>query len=98
MAKISSKVKSEGVRMGLKAMGKLMEDPTRAEKLMKAFQTVQSTRERVDEAAASVLHFSHLPSRDDVKALSRHAGKLKRKTKKLMAMLDKLEKKIDSAE
>lgn len=95
MVKIGKKVKNEGLRMGMKAMGKLMEDPNRAEKIMKAFQTVQTTRERMDEATAQVLHFGHLPSRDDVKKLSRQAGKLKRKSKKILSTLDKLSKKLE---
>ena len=82
--------------MGMKAMGKLMEDPNRADKIMKAFQTVQTTRERVDEATAHMLHFSHLPSRDDVKKLSRQAGKLKRKSKKILSSLDKLTRKLET--
>jgi seryl-tRNA synthetase len=91
---IGDKVKSEGLKMGMKAMSKLMESPERAEKMMKAVETVQRSRERVDETAARLLNLSQLPSKDDVRELSRQAGRLRRQMKKIMAALDDLEAKL----
>lgn len=91
---ISKRVKSEGLKLGMKAMSKLMESPERAEKVMKALERVQRSRERVDETASRLLHLSQLPSRDDVKDLMRQAGKLRREAKKILAALDDLEERL----
>lgn len=92
---IKDKVKSEGLKMGMKAMGKIMESPDRAEKVMKAVQGVQQARERVDETTAKLLNAGQLPSREDVKDLARQAGKLRRQSKKVIALLDDIDEVLD---
>jgi hypothetical protein len=87
-------LKDKGVQLGMKAMGKLMESPERAEKVMKAVQKVQQGREAVDEAAARMLNLSQLPAKTDLKDLSRQAGRLKREAKKILALLDDIEAKL----
>jgi hypothetical protein len=87
-------LKDKGMQLGMKAMGKLMEKPERAERVMKAVQTVQQGREAVDEAAARMLNFSQLPAKTDLKDLSRQAGKLKREAKKILALIDDIEAKL----
>lgn len=91
---ISKKMKSEGLKFGMKAMGKLMESPDRAEKVMKAVESVQRSKEKVDETAHRLLHLGQLPARDDLKELSRQAGRLRRQAKKILASLDDLEEKL----
>ena len=46
---IGDKLKGEGMKLGMKAMGKLMESPERAEAVMKAVQSaaLASTRRRI---------------------------------------------------
>ena len=46
---LGDKMKKEGLRYGMKAVGKLMEDPERATKLMKAVEQVQKGKEVVDD-------------------------------------------------
>ena len=87
-------IKDKGMALGMKAMGKLMESPERAEKVMKAVQQVQKGRDVVDEAAARVLNLSQLPSKSDMKELGRQAGRLKREAKKILALLDEIEGKV----
>lgn len=87
-------LKEKGVSLGMKAMGKLMEKPERAERVMKAVQKVQQGREAVDEAAARMLNLSQLPAKSDMKELGRQAGKLKREAKKILALLDEIEAKV----
>lgn len=87
-------IKDKGVAFGMKAMGKLMEKPERAERLMKAVQKVQQGREVVDEAAARVLNLSQLPAKSDMKELGRQAGKLRREAKKILALIDEIEAKV----
>ena len=91
---IGDKLKGEGMKLGMKAMGKLMESPERAEAVMKAVQSVQKGREQIDETAKHLLHISQLPSSSDLKELSRQAGRLKREAKKILALLDDVEAKL----
>jgi hypothetical protein len=88
-------LKDKGMQLGMKAMGKLMESPERAEKVMKAVQQVQKGREAVDEAAARMLNLGQLPAKSDMKDLGRQAGRLKREAKKILALLDDIEAKIE---
>jgi len=87
-------IKNRGLELGMKAMGKLMEKPERAEAVMKAVQRVQQGREAVDEAAARMLNMSQLPAKSDLKDLSRQAGRLKREAKKILALLDDIEARL----
>lgn len=91
---IGDRVKSEMMSRGMKAVSKIMEDPARAEKVMKAVETVQKSRERMDETTQRLLNIGQLPSRDDVKDLARQAGRLRREAKKVLAALDDLEAKL----
>jgi len=94
---VTKKLKSEGMKLGMKAMSKLMEDQQRAEKVMKAVETVQKSRERMDETAARLLNLSQLPSKEDIRELSRQAGRLRRETKKILAALDDLEERLEQS-
>lgn len=87
-------LRDKGLQFGMKAVGKLMESPERAERVMKAVQTVQQGREVVDEAAARMLNLSQLPSKSDLKELARQAGRLKRESKKVLALLDDIEARL----
>ena len=87
-------IKDKGMQLGIKAMGKLMENPDRAERVMKAVQNVQKGRDAVDEAAARMLNLSQLPAKTDLKEIGRQAGKLKREAKKILALIDEIEAKV----
>jgi hypothetical protein len=93
---IGDKMKSEGMRLGMKAVGKLMEDPDRATKLMKAVEQVQKGKEAVDETTHRLLNLGQVAAASDVKELSREAGRVKRELKKALALLDDIEAKLDS--
>jgi hypothetical protein len=92
---IGDKVKSEGMKLGMKAVGKLMEDPDRATKLMKAIEQVQKGKEAVDETTHRLLNFGQLAAAADVKELSRDAGRVKRGLKKALSLLDDIEAKLE---
>ncbi len=93
---ISKKVKSEGMKLGMKAVGKLMEDPERATKLMKAVEQVQKGKEAVDETTHRLLNLGQLAAASDVKQVSRDAGRIKRELKKALAVLDDIEAKLEA--
>jgi hypothetical protein len=92
---IGKKVKSEGFKLGMKAMGKLMEDPERANKLMKAVEQVQKGKEAVDETTHRLLNLGQFAAAADLKQVSRDAGRVKRELKKALALLDDIEAKLD---
>jgi hypothetical protein len=61
---------------------------------MKAVEKVQKGGERVDETAQRILNIGQLPSRDDLQEISRQAGRLRRETKKILAVLDDIDAKL----
>lgn len=92
---ITDRMKSQGMRLGMKAVTKVLESPDRAEKIMDAVGSVQRTQERFEETAQRMLNMGNLPSRDDVKALNRKVGRLRREAKKVLAGLESLERRLD---
>lgn len=95
--KMRDKLKSEGMRLGMKAVSKLMESPERADKVTKAMETVLQSKEKIDDTTHWLLNFSNLPSSDDVADLGRQAGRLRREAKKILARVDDLHDKLDEA-
>ncbi len=93
---IGKTVKKEGLKLGMKAVSKLMQDPERADKVMKAVEQVQKGKESLDETTHRLLNFGQLAAAADLKQVSRDAGKLKRELKKALAILDDIEAKLDS--
>ncbi|MCP4501257.1 MAG: hypothetical protein GY822_14955 [Deltaproteobacteria bacterium] len=92
---IGDKVKSEGMKAGMKAMSKLMEQPERAQKVMKVIEGVQKSKDAIDDTTASIRNLGQLPSKTDVKELSRKVGRLKREGKKVLALIDDIEERLD---
>ena len=92
---LSDKMKSQGLKLGMKAVGKLMEDPQRASRLMKAVEQVQKGKEVVDETTHRLLNLGQLAAASDHKEVYRQAGKVKRELKKALAHLDDIEAKLE---
>ena len=90
-------IKDRGIKLGMKAVGKLLEKPERADSVMRAVQKVQGAREKVDATTARLLNLSNIPSREDIKGLSRRIGKLRRQGKKILASIDDIEALLDDA-
>ena len=88
---LKDRVRGEGMKLGFKAVSKIMESPDRAERVMKAVGRANDARESMESAASRLLNLGQLPSREDFKALSKQAGRLKRQTRKINAKLDDLE-------
>jgi hypothetical protein len=93
---IGKKVKSEGLKLGMKAVGKLMEDPDRATKVMRAVEQVQKGKEAVDETTHRLLNLGQVAAASDLKAVSKDAGRIKRELKKALALLDDIEAKLEA--
>jgi hypothetical protein len=95
---IGDKVKSEGFKLGMKAVSRIMEDPDRANRVMKAVEKVQRGKEAVDETTHRLLNLGQLAAASDIKELSRQAGRLKRNAKKILATIDDIEAALDNQE
>jgi hypothetical protein len=91
---IGDKVKSEGMKFGMKAFSKLMEDPQRADRVMKAVSTAQNAKAVVDDTTHKLLNASNLIAAKDLDDLSKQAGRIKREAKKAAALLDDIEARL----
>ncbi len=90
MAGVKERIREEGLKLGMKAVGALMEDPDRAQKVMTAVQKVQEGRQTLDETTARLRNLADLPSREDFKDMGKRVGKLKRDVRKLQGTLEAL--------
>ena len=88
MAKMTDRIRDEGLKLGMKAVSKIMESPERAQKLMTAVQKVQSGKETLDQTTARLRNVVDLPSREDFKELGKRLGKLRREVRKLHSQLE----------
>jgi hypothetical protein len=62
---------------------------------MKAVEQVQKGKEAVDETTHRLLNLGQFAAADDLKQVSRDAGRVKRELKKALALLDDIEAKLD---
>src|SRR5256885_14541533 len=65
----------------MKAVGKLFEDPKRAEAIASAIGGLQRAKAAIDEAQRKALHAAGLVTRDDFKAAGKRLSHLKRRGK-----------------
>ncbi len=87
-------IRERAVDLGMKAMGKLMEDPRRAEKVASLVSGAQRGREALGRAQTRALHLAGLVSRSDMKALGRRLSALKHRVRDLDAVLAAIERKV----
>ena len=76
--------------LGMKAMGKLFEDPKRAEAIAAAIGGLQRAKQALDEAQQKALHAAGLVTREDFKEAGKRISALKRKVRELSDELDEL--------
>src|SRR2546423_14709225 len=63
----------------MKAVGKLFEDPKRAEAIASAIGGLQRAKAAIDEAQRKALHAAGVVTRDDFKAAGKRLSHLKRR-------------------
>ena len=90
MTGVKQRIRDESLKLGMKAVGKIMEDPERAQTVMNAVQKVQAGRQSLDETTARLRNLADLPSRDDFKSMGKRVGKLKREVRRLQGMLEEM--------
>ena len=83
-------VRERAAELGMKAMGKLFEDPSRAEAIGRAIAGLQHAKAALDEAQEKALKAAGLPTRDDFKTAGKRISALKRKVKELIEDLEQL--------
>jgi len=86
----SKTLRERAAEVGMKAMGKLFEDPRRAEAIAKAIGGLQKAKEAIDEAQEKALRAAGLVTRNDFKDAGKRLSALKRRVRELQDELDAL--------
>jgi len=86
----SKSIKERAAELGMKAMGKLFEDPKRAEAIASAIGGLQKAKQALDEAQEKALRAAGLVTREDFKDAGKRLSALKRRVRELADELDGL--------
>ena len=86
----SKSLKERAAEVGMKAMGKLFEDPRRAEAIASAIGGLQKLKTALDDAQEKALKSAGLVTREDFKDAGKRISALKRKCRELADELDSL--------
>jgi galactokinase len=86
----SRTLRERAADLGMKAMGKLFEDPRRAEAIAKAVGGLQRAKQALDEAQQKALKAAGLVTREDFKDAGKRLSALKRRCRDLAEELDAL--------
>jgi hypothetical protein len=83
-------LRDKATSFGMKAMGKLFEDPKRAEAIAAAIGGLQKAKAAIDEVQEKALRAAGLVTRDDFKDVGKRLSALKRRCRELAEELDQL--------
>ncbi len=86
----SKTLRERAAEVGMKAMGKLFEDPKRAEAIASAIGGLQKAKAAMDEAQEKALRAAGLVTREDFKEAGKRISALKRRCRELADELDQL--------
>ena len=86
----SKTLRERATEVGMKAMGKLFEDPRRAEAIASAIGGLQKAKQAIDEAQEKALKAAGLVTREDFKDAGKRISALKRRVRELADDLDNL--------
>jgi hypothetical protein len=86
----SKTLRERAAEVGMRAMGKLFEDPKRAEAIASAIGSLQKAKAAMDEAQQKALRAAGLVTRDDFKEAGKRISALKRRCRELAEDLDQL--------
>jgi polyhydroxyalkanoate synthesis regulator phasin len=87
---VAKTVRERAAELGMKAVGKLFEDPRRAEAIGKAIAGLQQAKAALDDAQEKALKAAGLPTRDDFKTAGKRISALKRQVKELTEALEEI--------
>ena len=83
-------LRQRATELGMKAMGKLFEDPKRAEAIAAAIGGLQRAKGALDEAQEKALRAAGLVTKEDFKEAGKRISALKRRVRELADDLDNL--------
>ena len=86
----SKTLRERAAEVGMKAIGKLFEDPKRAEAIAAAIGGLQKAKAAIDEAQEKALKAAGLVTREDFKEAGKRLSALKRRCRELAHELDHL--------
>jgi galactokinase len=86
----SKTLRERAAEVGMKAMGKLFEDPKRAEAIAAAIGGLQRAKQAIDEVQEKALRAAGLVTREDFKEAGKRLSALKRRCRELAEELDHL--------
>jgi hypothetical protein len=89
----SKTVGQRAAELGMKAMGKIFEDPKRAEAIAQAIGGLQKAKAAIDDVQEKALRAAGLVTREDFKDAGKRLSALKRRCRDLLEELDQLQKK-----
>ena len=83
-------LRERATELGMKVVGKLFEDPKRAEAIAGAIGRMQKAKAALDEAQEKALRAAGLVTREDFKAAGKRLSQLKRRCAELTEELDQI--------
>ena len=83
-------LRQRATELGMKAMGKLFEDPKRAEAIASAIGGLQRAKGALDEAQEKALRAAGLVTKEDFQEAGKRISALKRRVRELADDLDNL--------
>lgn len=83
-------LRERAAELGIKAMGKLFEDPRRADAIAKAIGALQRAKQALDVAQEKALRAAGMVTREDIKDAGKRISAMKRRVRELSAELDQL--------
>ncbi|HKC59606.1 MAG TPA: hypothetical protein VKB92_05945 [Myxococcales bacterium] len=83
-------LRERATEVGMKVVGKLFEDPRRAEAIASAIGGLQRAKAALDQAQERALRAAGLVTREDFKSAGKRLSQLKRRCAELADELDQL--------
>jgi len=87
---VGKTLRERATELGMKVVGKLFEDPKRAEAIAGAIGRMQKAKAALDEAQEKALRAAGLVTREDFKAAGKRLSQLKRRCAELTEELDQI--------
>jgi len=87
---LAKTLRERASEVGMKVVGKLFEDPKRAEAIAGAIGGIQKAKEAFDQAQVKALRAAGLVTRDDFRDAGKRLSQLKRRCAELSDELDRL--------
>jgi len=87
---VGKTLRERATEVGMKVVGKLFEDPRRAEAIASAIGGLQRAKAALDEAQERALRAAGLVTREDFKSAGKRLSQLKRRCAELADELDQL--------